>query len=145
MKNNSWIVVIAIIAILGVGYLGRNQLKTVYGPQTTSTSADIVSTKTDPAKGNYLAAFNGMTLYIFDKDVQGVSNCSGNCLVVWPPYLASGTAPTTLPANVTAIKRVDGTMQYAWKGMPLYYYQNDKKVGDILGDGINGTWHLIKP
>ncbi len=111
-----------------------------------STSGDIVMPKTDATKGTYLAGFRGMTLYIFDKDKAGVSNCTDNCAIMWPPYAASKTASSSsMPINITQIKRADGSMQYALKGMPLYYYTPDKKPGDTTGDGVGGTWHLAKP
>ena len=150
MKNNYVVIgVIVVLAVLGVGYLYRGKLTTMYGSptsqQTTPTSTDIITTRTDPNKGNYVAAGNGMTIYVFDKDTVGVSNCTGGCASVWPPYMVSASAPTTLPTNVTIITRADGTKQYAWNGRPLYFYQPDKIVGDVLGDGVNGTWHLVKP
>lgn len=87
----------------------------------------------------------GMTLYTFDKDKVGVSNCTGSCITIWPPYTTSSNS-ATLPANMTTIKRADdGKMQYTWKGMPLYYYSKDTKSGDLLGDGFNGVWHIVNP
>lgn len=152
MKNNSTVlVVVAIVAVLAVGYLGRHQIKSMLGygtpPVTTSpaTTTDIVTTRTDPNKGNYLAAGTGMTLYVFDKDTVGVSNCTGGCALVWPAYTVGASQQPTLPANVTTFKRADGATQYAYNGRPLYFYQPDQKVGDVLGDGVNGTWHLVKP
>ena len=159
MKNNWMWIGIAIVVVLVAGYVGRNRIKmmltgytpysgvttTVPYPSAASPSSGIVMTKTDATKGNYLVGANGMTLYIFDKDQQGASNCNDSCAALWPPYLAGQTGSSTMPANMTTIKRADGTMQYAWKGMPLYYYAKDKQVGNLLGDGFNGVWHLVKP
>lgn len=157
-----WIVIIGIIVIAGVAYAGRHQLKSIFVRPSptpakfamptvpvTATSAPnqtpvLTTTRIDPKKGSYLADTRGMTLYIFDKDKPGVSNCTGGCLTIWPPYTTQ-IAPASMPTNVTIIKRDDGSMQYAWKNMPLYYYSKDKAIGDILGDGVNGTWHLVKP
>ncbi len=159
MKNNWMWIGMAIVVILVAGYVGRNRIKmmltgyapysgvttTVPYPSTASPSSGIVMTKTDAAKGNYLVGANGMTLYIFDKDQQGVSNCNDNCAALWPPYLAGQTGSSAMPANMTAIKRADGSMQYASKGMPLYSHAKDKQVGDLNGDGVGGVWHLVKP
>ncbi len=46
---------------------------------------------------------------------------------------------------MTVVKRTDGTLIYAYKGMPIYYYEKDQKAGDITGDGVGGVWHLVKP
>lgn len=156
-------IAIAAVLIIGiVGYFGRNQLKSLYGKPTpaptvstvanlqpsvapaATTSAGIVNTKTASVKGAYLVSSTGMTLYIFDKDKPGVSNCSGSCAKLWPPYTTTST-PATLPANVTTIKRADGSMQFAYKNMPVYYYTPDKQPGDITGDGVGGIWHLVQP
>jgi predicted lipoprotein with Yx(FWY)xxD motif len=109
------------------------------------TTSNIYMTKTDAVKGVYLTDFQGMTLYVFDKDTQGVSNCAGTCATIWPPYSSGATAQSQLPVNITVITRADGSKQFAWKGMPLYYYAKDTKAGDTTGDGIGGVWHLIKP
>ena len=103
----------------------------------------LVSTKTDPAKGQYLVANNGMTIYVFDEDIKNKSNCNGGCATAWPPYMAVTGAK--LPANLIVIKRDDGSSQYAYKGQPVYFYFQDKQVGDTTGDGVGGTWHLVKP
>ena len=155
-----WIAIYLVIAVILYGafyyfFLAKkggystNSSSTYTTPTVTSSSptaaqSELLMTKKDATKGNYLADSKGMTLYIFDKDTKGVSNCTGACLTVWPPYL-EGTAPSTMPENLTVIKRADGSMQYAYKGLPLYYYQNDKNPGDTLGDGIGGIWHLVKP
>ncbi|MGE3832891.1 MAG: hypothetical protein AB7F76_18015, partial [Parvibaculaceae bacterium] len=26
----------------------------------------------------------------------------------------------------------------------LYYYDDDKKAGDMMGDGKGGAWHIVK-
>ena len=84
---------------------------------------------------SYLTDENGMTLYIYSKDTAGVSNCSGTCIANWPEF-GPKTEPTSLPANITVITRSDKSLQYAWKGMPLYFYINDTKAGDVTGDGV---------
>ena len=116
---------------------------------TSATEAKVVTnsvymSKNNPTLTGYMADLKGMTLYIFDKDKIGVSNCYSDCATAWPPYLIGKIVPSTLPANVTIVKRTDGTSQFAWKGMPLYYYVKDAKVGDVLGDGVAGIWHIIK-
>ena len=96
------------------------------------------------AKAGYATDSKGMTLYIFDKDTTSVSTCYTTCAKTWPPYLVTGTLPTTMPAHLGTSKRTDGTVQYTWDNHPLYYYINDKKVGDTTGDGVGGVWHLAK-
>lgn len=95
------------------------------------------------AGGEVLGDPKGMTLYTFDKDTAGKSNCTGDCAEYWPPVKASaGDKPT---GELTVIKRDDGILQWADQGKPLYTYVKDKAPGDITGDNVNGMWHLVKP
>lgn len=114
-------------------------------PSASVTSNNIYMVKSDPVKGNYLADFQGITLYIFDKDKAGVSNCYDLCATTWPPYTSGAAAQSTMPKDITVISRTDGTKQFAWKNLPLYHYINDKKTGELKGDGFGGIWHLVKP
>jgi len=84
----------------------------------------------------------GMTLYTFDKDAQGVSNCYGGCAGSWPPFIAKGDAGAD--GDFTLVERKDGSAQWAFKGMPLYYWAGDSKPGDTKGNGVGGVWHVVK-
>ena len=39
--------------------------------------------------GEILTDANGMTLYTFDKDTAGTSNCYDECAANWPPLIAA--------------------------------------------------------
>ncbi len=98
----------------------------------------------DTAKGKVLVNANGMTLYTFDRDdASGKSNCNGKCAVNWPPLAA--TADATNVGNWSVIVRNDGSKQWAYKGKPLYTWMDDKRPGDIDGDGRNNVWHVAVP
>lgn len=83
---------------------------------------------------------NGMTLYIFDKDTAGVTNCYDSCAEKWPPLFADASAMAE--GDFTLVDRTDGTKMWAYKSMPLYYWVEDMAPGDIKGDGVGGVWHL---
>lgn len=111
----------------------------------TVAFAQMAPTKTgDSAKGKVLTNDKGMTLYVFDKDSAGKSACNGPCAGNWPPLMASAGA---MPMDgYTIITRQDGGKQWTYKGRPLYNWKNDKKPGDITGDGfLNGAWHIAQP
>jgi predicted lipoprotein with Yx(FWY)xxD motif len=99
---------------------------------------DVVST--DIGGQMVLTDFNGMTLYIFDKDTAGVSNCYDTCAEKWPPLFADADA--TAEGDFSVVERTDGTKMWAYKSMPLYYWVEDMAPGDIKGDGVGGVWHL---
>jgi predicted lipoprotein with Yx(FWY)xxD motif len=93
--------------------------------------------------GGMLTDAKGMTLYTFDKDAAGKSNCNGQCLVNWPALTADANAKPM--GDWTVITRDDGTKQWALKGKPLYTFVQDKKAGDMAGEGKGGVWHMAMP
>lgn len=94
------------------------------------------------AKDGVLTNAAGMTLYTFDKDAGDKSVCNGACAGNWPPLAAKADAKAS--GSYTTIKRDDGSMQWAYKGKPLYTWVKDQKPGDKTGDGVNNVWHVAK-
>jgi predicted lipoprotein with Yx(FWY)xxD motif len=97
----------------------------------------------DTSKGKAFVDPKGMTLYIFDKDTPGKSNCSGPCIQNWPAFAAPADAKAT--GEWTVVTRDDGTKQWAYKGKALYMWVRDTKPGDVTGDGVGGVWHIATP
>ena len=85
----------------------------------------------------------GMTLYTFDNDTKGKSNCNGQCANLWLPLIATTDAGDS--GDFTLITRSDGRKQWAYKGKPLYSWTKDTKPGDTSGDGVNSVWHIAVP
>jgi predicted lipoprotein with Yx(FWY)xxD motif len=103
-----------------------------------STSSELKTTTIDGQ--NVITDANGMTLYTYDKDSPGVSNCYDKCAKAWPPaYAPAGTTGSGDFSVVT--RKDDGDLQWAYKGMPLYLWVKDKKPGDTTGDGVGNIWH----
>ena len=87
---------------------------------------------------------NGMTLYTYDKDEKGKTNCYDKCATNWPPLAA--TADAKASGDWTIVVRDDGSKMWALKGKPVYTFVKDTKAGDTNGDGfLNGAWHIAKP
>ena len=93
--------------------------------------------------GEVFTDAKGMTLYTYDADKPGESNCTGICAVIWPPVIAAEAAGPT--GGFTTITRDDGAQQWAYRGMPLYGYVSDADPGDTSGDGVDGVWHAALP
>lgn len=85
-----------------------------------------------------LADPTGRTLYTFDKDAPGKSNCTGGCLAAWPAFVAKADAQASGEFGLVA-----ETRQWTVNGKPLYYYVGDAKPGDRTGDGQGGVWHAV--
>ena len=94
------------------------------------------------AIGKVLADPNGMTLYTYDKDSRGKSNCYGECAEYWPPMKATADAKPV--GDLTIVTRDDGSKQWADDGKPLYTFVKDKKPGDVTGENYKNIWHIIK-
>lgn len=97
----------------------------------------------DTSKGKVLADPKGMTLYTFDRDTAGTSNCNDQCAQNWPPLGAAADAKTS--GDWTVVTRKDGAKQWAYKTKPLYTWAKDTKPGDVTGDGVNNVWHVATP
>jgi len=97
----------------------------------------------DTSKGKALVNATGMTLYVFDKDATGKSNCNGPCATNWPPFMTAAGAKAS--GDWSSVTRDDGGVQWAYKGKPLYTYAKDSKPGNVTGDGFNNVWHIAAP
>jgi len=96
----------------------------------------------DTSAGSVLTDNAGMTLYSFDKDETNKSNCNDQCATNWPPFLVDANAMAE--GDWTIVDRADGSRMWAYEGMPLYYWKDDVKPGDVSGDGVGGVWHVVK-
>ena len=118
-------------------------------PTTTAAPEPTVATGSS-SLGTILVDADGRTLYTWDRDTGPTSTCTGNCAATWPPLVlpAGTTAPVagTGVSQLTAAPRPDDPtkMQVVWDGKPLYYYAADTAPGDVKGDGVGGTWHVVK-
>jgi len=116
---------------------------------TASSGAAAATVKVGDSKlGKVLTDGAGMTLYTFKPDASspGTSNCTGGCANIWPPLTAT-TAPAVSGAtgSFTLITRSGGTLQVAYKSMPLYTYSRDKAPGDTNGEGVGNAWYVATP
>jgi predicted lipoprotein with Yx(FWY)xxD motif len=109
----------------------------------TALAQSAPATSADTSKGKALVNAKGMTLYVFDRDAAGKSNCNGTCATNWPPLTAAADAKAA--GDWTIVAREDGAKQWAYKGKPLYNWSKDSKPGDVTGDGVNNVWHIAAP
>ncbi|KGJ95699.1 hypothetical protein [Thalassotalea sp. ND16A] len=88
---------------------------------------------------------DGFSLYTFDPDGDEMSNCldENDCLANWPAFVPDEGEMDI--GDFTRFTRANGTDQWAYKGMPLYFFIGDMNRGEINGDGLGGVWHLIFP
>lgn len=115
-------------------------------PSNSSTSDLKTATS---SLGNIVVDGKGMSLYFYTLDTKGTttSACTGACLEAWPIAVASSATPKIegVTGKVATITSPDGKLQLTLNGMPLYYFAQDTKPGDVLGQGIKGVWYLSTP
>lgn len=117
------------------------------GSPTAAAAVDL-RTATSSA-GIIVVDAKGMSVYFFTKDVKdsGTSACTGACLTMWPPVLSTAATPSAegVSGTLGTIATPDGAKQVTLNGLPLYYYEQDKNPGDILGQGVSDVWYLANP
>ncbi len=107
-------------------------------------AATLTLAMADSSLGSILVDGKGMTLYLFTKDTPNASNCTGQCLVAWPPLLGKPTAGTGVDdSKLGSFTRADGRTQASYNGWPLYYWQADGKPGDVTGQNVNSVWFVL--
>jgi predicted lipoprotein with Yx(FWY)xxD motif len=100
--------------------------------------------------GKILVNGSSQTLYLFEKDKNGKSACSGACATNWPPLLTKGTPKGSGGVKSSLLgttKRSDGTTQVTYNKHPLYRFKGDaNKVGATKGEGLNAfgaEWYVV--
>jgi len=116
----------------------------------TASEAAMVDLKTaSSSAGNIVVDGKGMSVYYFTKDVKdsGKSNCTGDCLVKWPPVITTNDTPKVegVTGKVGTITTADGKKQVTVDGMPVYLWEKDKAPGDVTGQGVGNVWYLVAP
>jgi len=98
--------------------------------------------------GTVLVGGDGLTLYIYAKDLRNTPSCYGDCMQSWPPLLTDGSpvaGESIDPSKLGTTTRHDGTFQVAYSGRPLYLFRGDTAPGDTLGHGIEDLWQVLLP
>src|SRR6187200_1645662 len=125
------------IRILGLALALTSLIATGAFAASRGTAVHIGSSKL----GRILVNSHGKTLYIWAHDKGSKSTCYGDCAEYWPPVMTSGKPRAVGGAKASLLgstRRRDGRMQVTYKGHPLYRFVQDKKPGDVKGEGLTG-------
>jgi predicted lipoprotein with Yx(FWY)xxD motif len=101
------------------------------------------------ALGSILVDSRGHTLYLFEKDRNGVSMCNSACVTYWPALTSHGTphAGTGPHQSLLQLTRAhNGAQQVTYAGHPLYTFVGDKHAGQTSGEGLNNfgaEWYAL--
>jgi predicted lipoprotein with Yx(FWY)xxD motif len=114
----------------------------VRGPVVSTASTSL---------GRILVDSRGHTLYLFGKDKNGKSACTGKCATFWPPMIAAGKPRAAGSAKASLLgttKRADGRLQVTYNHHPLYGFVKDTKKGQTNGEQLNAfgaVWYAVSP
>jgi predicted lipoprotein with Yx(FWY)xxD motif len=114
---------------------------------STKTAATVGLHKT--RLGTVLVDAKGHTLYLFAKDRNDKSACSGSCATYWPPLVttAKPKAGTGIKAALLGTtRRSNGHLQVTYNRHPLYTFALDKQAGQVNGEGqtaFGGRWWAL--
>ena len=137
-------IVLTLALVVGViGFLAAGSVARSASGKTGSVS--LGTTKLGPI----LVNARGHTLYMFAKDRNGKSSCSGSCAKFWPPSLQRGkpTAGSGVKASLLGTtKRSNGSLQLTYNKHPLYTFVLDKKAGQTNGEdqlAFGARWYAV--
>jgi predicted lipoprotein with Yx(FWY)xxD motif len=117
-------------------------------PTRVDSARTIVALR-KTALGSVLVDGRGHTLYLFEKDRQGVSMCNNSCVNYWPPLTSQGTprAGSGVHQSLLKLNRPHGgARQVTYAGHPLYTFVADKHAGQTSGEGLNNfgaEWYAL--
>jgi len=139
------VVVLMVAALLGlVGFLAAGSIAGTGSTGMTGASVSLHKTKL----GLILVNAKGHTLYLFRKDRNGKSTCSGSCAKFWPPLL--NRKPTAGPGVKRSLlgttRRSNGSLQVTYNTHPLYAFSLDKQAGQTKGEGtlaFGAKWYAV--
>jgi len=138
-------VMFVLIGVLGItGFLAASAFAGGAGSQANATLS-LRQTNL----GQILVSAKGRTLYLFMKDMNGRSACSGTCTTYWPPLMNTGkliVGPGVKRSLVGTTKRADGRLQVTYSKHPLYTFALDKRAGQTKGQGssnFGAKWYAV--
>jgi predicted lipoprotein with Yx(FWY)xxD motif len=126
---------------------------TMRGGTEGAGGGGAVSVKSVGDAGHVLVDSSGQALYASDLEANGKVLCTGACNSFWQPLTVENGAQTksvSLPGQLGALSRPDGSRQLTYNGMPLYSFTQEgpeEVTGDGFVDDFNGhkfTWSVVR-
>lgn len=119
-------------------------------PTPTSAAAPAVQiTTATGALGTYLVDGAGRTVYMYDADPEGGSECYDSCAEQWPPVPLATAGSGVTAGDITSSTRTDSTVQAVYAEHALYYFSGDTAPGQTSGQAFDltggGFFYLVEP
>lgn len=146
MRSKLFVVASVAIAALGVGAASTAGAA---GVRAHGAAAAPTVSLRSTSLGKILVNSKGITLYLWEKDKNGKSACSGDCASIWPLLIISGkpTAGPGVKASELGEYAVGkGKYEVTYYRHPLYTYVSDVKPGLTTGQGstsFGAAWWVV--
>jgi len=125
-----WPVALAALAVSGTGLAASSSL-----PPSTPQGITLVEVVRElPVSQPEILWLrpgdaDGRTLFVYEQDEPGVSRCSGDCAVEFPPLAAPrGAKPV---GDWSIVRRKDGVQQWAYQKHPLHVWSKEETPGEV--------------
>jgi predicted lipoprotein with Yx(FWY)xxD motif len=141
--------ILAIVAAFGAVALVAVTAQARTWSHTNAGASGALVTLRKTALGSVLVDARGRTLYLFQKDHDGLSMCNTACVAYWPPLVSHGAprAGTGVKQSLLTLGREhNGVRQVLYSGHPLYTFVGDKGAGQTAGEGLNNfgaEWYAV--
>ncbi len=146
MKRLGSVIGVLVFGLAGLTACGDDSDTPAGGSTGSASSGSKLATKDVSGLGKVVVDGNGRTVYVFDKDTSGKSNCEGDCLAKWPVVPAGEGTPQLdgIDASlVGTVTRSDGSKQLSIGGLPIYLFAQDTKAGEAKGQAVGGVWWVV--
>jgi predicted lipoprotein with Yx(FWY)xxD motif len=136
---------LAVAASISVGVALASGGSSTATDSATRTMRVVKEAQSDELGHAVLTNRKGLTLYSLSVEKNGRFICTDQtCLSLWHPLvIPAGTKPIG-PVKLGTVRRPDGgRIQVTYQGRPLYRFVEDRRPGDVNGEGFKdvGTWH----
>jgi predicted lipoprotein with Yx(FWY)xxD motif len=146
-RFSTWLVLLGVVGATGV-LIAAAQARATSRARLRASTGTLVALKAT-ALGSVLVDGRGRTLYLFERDRNGVSACNTACMKYWPVLASRGTPHAGRGVHqsllrVTAAR--NGRSQVIYAGHPLYTFVGDKQPGQTSGEGLTnfgGGWYVL--
>lgn len=141
--------ILAIVAAFGAAALVAATALAGTSSRTHARASGALVTLRKIALGSVLVDARGRTLYLFEKDHNGLSLCTTACVAYWPPLVSHGAprAGTGVKQSLLTLGRAhNGIRQVLYAGHPLYTFVGDKRAGQAAGEGVKNfgaDWYVV--
>lgn len=135
--------VVLVVALLAAFLAARSS------DASTGAMKLVVRTANNPTlHQNVLVSRSGMTLYSLSVERRGRFICTdATCLSLWKPLVVAKGTALTGASHLGTVRRPDGRIQVSYRGRPVYTFTQDRKPGDVKGNGFKdvGVWRPASP